>query len=276
MTLKEKALHLYSRIFGRKSFYLLNRALFVLASRGLGYLNYQNLSASGERRFIEKEIKLFEQNGLGDFIVFDVGANVGEYAESVLAAGGNHVRLYCFEPGREAAQELKENLNGDSRATVENVALSNTSGRQILYNIQGNPACAQASLTSSYLNTIDMPSNIISQCVDVIRGDSFCEESKIDHISLLKIDVEGLELKVIQGFKNMIRSGAIEKIQLEFNLTTLFERVLLADIQQELIGYSFYRLLASGELLELDVDSPAIYLFQNLVAVKKIKSDCSD
>lgn len=268
MTWKEKLLNIYAEFFGRKSFYFLNRLLFVIASRGLGYLNYQNLSASGEKRLIRNEVKTFAQKRTNDFIVFDVGANIGEYADLVLEEAGSHVRLYCFEPGEDAAKNLAISLGGDSRVNIAALALSDFNGHQDLYSIEGWNASAHASLTSSYLDTISEPGKVCSRKVEVMCGDTFCEKNGIGYISFLKIDVEGLELKVLRGFKDMIRRGAIHKIQLEFNQTTLFERVLLSDIQNELIGYSLFRLLTSGELVKLDTDSPGIYLFQNLVAVR--------
>lgn len=269
MTLREKVLYIYAEIFGKKCFYFLNRFLFVLSSRGLGYLNYQNLTASGERRFIRNELKSVKQGRRKKFIVFDVGANIGDYAKSVLQEGGRNVQLYCFEPGEDTAKELARSLGNDPRAKIFSLALSDSDGLQDLYSMEGSNASAHASLTSSFLDTVGKPGTVSARKVEVMCGDSFCERNNISYISLLKIDVEGLELKVLEGFRDMIRRGAIDKIQLEFNQTTLFERILLIDIQKELHGYNLFRLLTSGELVRLDADSPAIYLFQNLVGVKK-------
>jgi FkbM family methyltransferase len=45
--------------------------------------------------------------------------------------------------------------------------------------------------------------------------DKFIEEKKITHVDILKIDVEGFELEVLLGAKNVLTQGKIGVVQIE-------------------------------------------------------------
>ena len=66
-------------------------------------------------------------------------------------------------------------------------------------------------------------------CV-VRSGDSYCSEHDISSIDFLKLDVEGHELKALQGFRGMLEDHKIQMIQFEHNENAIRERVFLIDI----------------------------------------------
>jgi hypothetical protein len=45
--------------------------------------------------------------------------------------------------------------------------------------------------------------------------DTFCIEKGVDHIDILKIDVEGAELAVLEGAREMLKTGRVKHIQVE-------------------------------------------------------------
>jgi FkbM family methyltransferase len=63
----------------------------------------------------------------------------------------------------------------------------------------------------------------------VTRGDQFCAQHDIRYIDFLKIDVEGLESKVISGFSKMLGEKRIGAIQFEYGQINLRARVFLED-----------------------------------------------
>ena len=54
--------------------------------------------------------------------------------------------------------------------------------------------------------------------VDSISIDEYCKADKIDVIDWVKVDVEGFEMHVFKGMKNMLQSRAIKNILFEFEV----------------------------------------------------------
>ena len=83
---------LYAICFSSPFFQKWNKFLYNLSLRGLGILNYQNDFLSGEGKFVKN--MLSDKNKQ---VVFDVGANVGNYSKKILASSKN-ATVYAFEP----------------------------------------------------------------------------------------------------------------------------------------------------------------------------------
>ena len=70
--------------------------------------------------------------------------------------------------------------------------------------------------------------------------DSYCSEHNISHIDVLKLDIQGGELRALRGAANMLRGEAISLIYLEAFLLPFYkEQPLLGDICNELSQYSY-------------------------------------
>ena len=63
----------------------------------------------------------------------------------------------------------------------------------------------------------------------VIRGDDYCEKHEIDSINFLKIDTEGSEHLVLQGFDRMLTGKKIDVIQFEYGNINIESKFLLYD-----------------------------------------------
>jgi FkbM family methyltransferase len=127
-----------------------------------------------------------------DDVVFDCGANSGDLflRLSQLIDVDNY---YAFEPSPSDFKALTYNLNGQGK--LYNVALGNRNSEMDFYlSIRG----ADSSL---------IPPRAWEQQikVDVIRLDSFCRTNSIESIKLLKVEAEGYEPEVLDGFGEMIR-----------------------------------------------------------------------
>lgn len=59
---------------------------------------------NGEYRFLKKYIK-------NKMTIFDVGANIGEYTEYLIASG-EQLEIHTFEPVKETFNELTKRLSG--------------------------------------------------------------------------------------------------------------------------------------------------------------------
>jgi hypothetical protein len=63
----------------------------------------------------------------------------------------------------------------------------------------------------------------------LITGDAWCDAHGIGEIDFLKIDVEGAEFRVIDGFSRRIAAGKIHCIQFEYGPFSIQTRFLLRD-----------------------------------------------
>ena len=127
----------------------------------------------------------FVENVRPDWVVFDVGANVGVY--SVLAGQlASDGRVFAFEP-TSTSEMLAQNLsaNGFEGVTVVWRAMSNVTGqrRDKIYRIWG-----QAPDEGDF---------------DFVTLDDFCETESLERIDPIKIDVDGFELESILGARHI-------------------------------------------------------------------------
>jgi len=147
-------------------------------------------------------------------IVFDVGANIGLYTirQGMRAING---RVFSFEPNCEAFRRLLRNIeiNNLHNIIAFNKALWRERGKVFLSEVTG-------STTTS--TCCSAPSLELSE-VEAITLDEVVEEYAIDTIHIMKIDVEGSELDVLQGGGKAL--DYTEKLMMECHSQALKKRV---------------------------------------------------
>jgi FkbM family methyltransferase len=138
---------------------------------------------------------------------FDVGANIGLY--SILAAKrvGPRGVVHSFEPTPATAVRLEANvgLNNFSNIKVNQVALSDKRGTAKFYLHQADDRNSLSAISS---NSIVIPT---------ITLDEYIAENLISAVDLMKMDVEGAELLVLQGASKLISGRNAPTIMLEIN-----------------------------------------------------------
>jgi FkbM family methyltransferase len=123
-------------------------------------------------------------------VAFDIGAHKGAYTFWMKRAVGASGRVVAFEP-QEAGAALLRRLYGEP-VLVEQLGLSNKVGAQRFYvQPQANTVSYEASLFNKYEDAIE-------QVIETDTLDAYCRRTGI-RPTLLKIDVEGHELELIQG-----------------------------------------------------------------------------
>lgn len=134
---------------------------------------------------------------------YDIGANVGTHS---CFAGqiANHV--VAFEPHPETARRLAENLdrNGIS-ATTYQLALSDHSGTTELV----QPENTAPELGTGEFSIVETDGTTQSWTVDVITGDELLSRDDLPTPDVVKIDVEGAELQVIDGMTDVLSSARV-------------------------------------------------------------------
>lgn len=179
-------------------------------------------------------VKRFVKGG----ILFDVGANKGAYARALLDAfGDTATRIICFEPSEELVKTFLH--FNDTRISVINSALGRTKGTVPFYASESDSGLG--SLTKRRLTHFGLEMKKV-QDVQVITLDDFAISNGIDRIDLLKLDVEGHELDVLEGGKNLLLQNRIGCIQFEFGGCNIDTRTFFQD---------FWYLLAENHEFEI-------------------------
>jgi FkbM family methyltransferase len=126
-------------------------------------------------------------------VFFDVGANLGYHtflAATLLEGRG---AVHAFEPWSAVYDDLAANarLNAFRNLELNQMALAVCDGEARLF-LPGSTEWTMASLVA------DDPGQAF-ETVQTMRFDSYCRRRGIDHVDVVKIDVEGAELQVLQG-----------------------------------------------------------------------------
>lgn len=259
-----KILILYRFLFARKAFFRLNKALYYMSLSGLGVLNYESLKVSGEA-FMLKNIILGFRNKHA--IIFDIGANIGDYSKEVLNLASN-LTIFAFEPHPLNYKKLLDNIDADN-VFCFNVGVGNENGEMSLYDYADNDGSSHASLYKAVIEDIHH-GKAIEHKVKIIKLSDFVIEHGIDFIDLLKIDTEGNEMKVLLGLKDFIAEGKIGAIHFEFNEMNVISKVFFKDYFELLSNYDLYRLLPNSmvPIKHYNAIDNEIFAYQNIVAIK--------
>jgi FkbM family methyltransferase len=178
--------------------------------------------------------------------VFDVGANIGEYSAIIASCQQIDGRIYAFDPGDNNVEVLRKKFHSTEGFYIIPKALSDYNGT---IDFHQNDDPSQSGTDSVYdMNTIGYHPHTQKISVPCTTIDSFCENNHIEHINLVKIDVEGHELFVLKGGGGMLSKGNIDYIQFEYGHAARAARVLLLDIVNllENYGYSVYLIMPKG------------------------------
>lgn len=145
-------------------------------------------------------------------VVFDVGANVGEMCK-LFITHFPQARIHAFEPTDATFRKLQKALGNHQRLVLHKMAASDKAGSASI-RMFDDPA--KNTLVSDLADSLRI-NPIGTENIEMCRLDSFISEIKVDHIDLLKIDVEGYEANVLRGCLENLRLKRIRFIYFEFH-----------------------------------------------------------
>lgn len=200
----------------------------------------------------------------GPVTAMDIGANGGEWVAALLDVAKD-CRVICYEPVPTTFETLTRNV-ADPRAELVNKAMSSEPGEITINSVVDNP----------YLSTIyDIDAlragyEVVKFTIEASTGDAEIAAHGLAHVDIVKVDAEGHDLAVIQGFAGAIEAGTVDVFQFEYNHFTLLARTALRDFFALLEErYLLCRLLPHGlEAFGYDA-SIDTFAQSNWVAVRK-------
>lgn len=159
-------------------------------------------------KYYEPETTRFIMNNKGKLFL-DIGAHIGRFA---LLASKSFEKVYAIEPHPLNLQSLKKNVSGNNLKNIDvfNFAASNSSGKAHMKNLSLNTGAAQIVKNGEI--------TIQSKKIDDLLKEK--KQSYLD-VNLVLIDVEGHELKVLEGAKHLLTKGRPKLIIESFELKEL-------------------------------------------------------
>lgn len=223
-------------------------------SRTFTHIGYGNCdgNTNGEKNLIQNVLRT------GD-IVFDVGADIGDWSKYILATNKD-VCLHVFEPIPASFKVLEKKLNFHN-VQLHNIALSQEAGTADFF-VYLSPS-KLTDWSSLYFRPVIGDYLTKKIIVETQSLDRFCSVNDIRHIDLLKLDTEGAEWFIFLGAQELLNRQAITLIQFEYGGCNIDSRTTLHQMYELLTskGYSIYRIIPDG-LVEIRTWDPALENFQ--------------
>jgi FkbM family methyltransferase len=185
----------------------------------------QSLIHINEAIFFYPKLKKFYKDNLknASVSILDVGANKGQSIDFFLGINPN-AKITAFEPNKKLFHFLEEKYQSNANINLNNIGVSNTNGElEFNENILDETSTFESlNLESKYLEKkakvlgVTKESIIVDKYkVAVITLSEFFKSNENSLFDVLKIDVEGHELQVLEGLFSDGNQIKIRLIQLE-------------------------------------------------------------
>ena len=220
------------------------------------YLGLKMSGDSAAKRFAEI------CNSQNIAIVFDVGANVGQFSKD-LRRHDYSGEIYSFEPVKDVFLKLANNFKNDSGWNGIQKGLGRTSGL-LQINVSANSGLSTSFLEMGNQHLKNFPDS------GYIRNETVEVSSLFDELSQLEIDPKNLAVKIdVQGFELEVLAGAgtqlkhIKYLLIEASLVPLYVGEPSLSELIEFLEANNHRVIdvykgvksTTGNLLQIDIIS---------------------
>ncbi|MFK7050328.1 Methyltransferase domain protein [Flavobacterium columnare] len=175
-------------------------------------------------KLFDYEDSMFVINNISSQDVFvDIGANVGHFS---LLAANNGAQVYAFEPIKETFEKLKRNVELN---ILENVELYNVG-------VGNKNEFLNFTTNKDVMNSVALDNEAEVRKIKVLVLDEVLINV---NPTMLKIDVEGYELFVLQGADQILKAPSLKYILIEINNSSTKFNVEDEVIHDTLLLYGF-------------------------------------
>jgi FkbM family methyltransferase len=200
--LRQGASALRSRLAAIVRYHLARHGLLLLNARSRLGLDYM------------RDIEWLAQSwGHAVETFFDVGANVGDTALAAFQRFPG-VHVCSFEPHPSTFAKLQQRIGTGYRFSGENLALGLAVGNVDMFEYDMSLLNSLAP-DAPFAVRFGLEGRRMQVCCTTLSA--YCREKGIDRIDVLKIDTEGHDFAVLQGAEEMLATGAIRFVYVEFN-----------------------------------------------------------
>ena len=163
-------------------------------------------------------------------VFYDIGANVGIYS---LYASYRFpkAKIFAFEPDSQSFSTLVKNIHINGFKILPfPFALTDTSGVSTVSISSMNSGAGACSLDGKYFFTSHIEEiNVFEQGIFFTSLDDLIFKYTLPIPKYIKIDVDGIELKILNGATNLLKSNSLKSILVEFQYTNDKQVEMLID-----------------------------------------------
>lgn len=210
-----------------------------------------------KRRKPDRKALLLTTHGID--VVLDVGANIGQYARSLLRMGYRG-RIVSFEPLTSARYMLSANARGVPGWQIVPFALGDFDGHSPIHVAGNSQSSSLLNMLPRHVAAAPDSAYVSSELIEVRRLDSvFSQYCAAKERCFLKLDVQGFEQAVIRGARESLERCI--GVQLEMSLLPLYEGEASFAEMLDLMADHGYHLMSlengfadpvAGRLLQVD------------------------
>ena len=211
------------------------------------FFNNDNPKTNGEERFflnIKDKIN----------VIFDVGCRSD--TEFTTFEG----EVHYFDPVNEFIEKLKKQKNKNKLSYFNNIGLGNEN-KTLYYYPKYQSFCDR-------VNSCKVSDDANKILLHIKKAKDYINENNIKDIDFLKIDTEGYEFNVLQGFEDTLENVKI--IQFEYGGTYLDNNIKLIDVINHLEQKGFHKFsYLTNTGCALITDFKDNYQYCNIVCINK-------
>lgn len=166
--------------------------------------------------------------------VWDIGANIGYYADLFADRVGDAGCVAAFEPSPETFDRLVQNCGKRNNVVLHNLGIGAKDERLAL-----RPGADELGATTQVAKPTGDPTSIL---VDVMSVESVVRAGLAPFPNIVKVDVEGYEPEVIQGMGSILVASDLRALGVEVHFGALEQRGMTqapADIERQLTKAGF-------------------------------------
>ena len=166
-------------------------------------------------------------------VIFDIGANIGNFTKLFSILCGNKGEVHCFEPIPETYHALLRGVKHLKNVRPQNLAAGHTKSQMPMSYDSSDSEKASLSQTN----------NTEKREVEVIRLDDYISSLDLKRLDFVKCDVEGYELEALEGMKSSLEAF-LPQICLE--VTVSYQKRIEIVNLLKCLGYNCFKKVESG------------------------------
>jgi len=252
----------FSLLAGRPRLRRRLNSFLLQAQARLGVGSGGHVAVSGEA-VLFRVLDEFTERQQKDVCIFDVGANQGQYLDSIFRGlPGRRFSVHSFEPSAGTFKILNEKFGHVPNVHLNSFGLGRERGEfDFFSDAEGS---GLGSLTHRQLEHLGIHHDR-SERVIIETLDRYCADHGIQTIDLLKIDVEGHELDVLQGGVALFSRRGVRLLTFEFGGCNIDTRTYVRDfwdffMRQGML--SFHRIMPCGRLFRIESYTESLEMFR--------------
>lgn len=160
-------------------------------------------------------------------VMLDVGANIGQTVDNWIDQFDNP-KIHSFEPVTRLFNELSSKHKHN--AVCNNLGVGSEKATiKIHY--------GKHDVSHSFVHSDEGRGGEEAQ---VTTLDDYCTDNNIDHVSYLKIDVEGFEYEVIEGAKALLSDAKVDLLCVELGVDPDGYYIFYPDFAKKLLEFGYF------------------------------------